>query len=172
MNVIERLELERARLKQRLDDVESLLIQHRDLQTRAAQLLGDRAEDLVQPHRDLPSFSSQAPESAMGDDEPGGSRRPPESALASRDERRNVSPDVREFEKLVAKILTDAAKPMDRNELLAEVVRRGLNIPGKDASNTLGARMHRMPGATHVREGKLRGYWLESRLQELPGLFQ
>lgn len=171
MNMIERLEQERSKLNQRLAQIEGLLVQHREIQKQAAQLLGEPVDDVMDFSRSTAQSGIRGRESASGLEDKSAMAGKPEAAGGTADERRSVSADVRAFEILVADILQSATRPMDRGELLAEVTRRGKDVPGKEPLNTLGARMSRMPGVVNVREGGLRGYWLESRIEELSRVF-
>lgn len=169
MDKLELLRSERSRLIQRLDEIDAVLRQHCELERRISALLTAEVQDVATLR--VGSSNSGGGDLPLG--ESANVRRVMDKPdVAVSDSRRSVSESVREFEALVADVLRSADKPLDRKQILILLGNRGYDVPGKDPENTLGARMTRMPGVVNVKGGETRGYWLQSRMAELGGVFE
>lgn len=142
MGVVETLQNEQRALRERLLEIEQLLEEYRKWEERAASLVG-------------PSVIPRAEEHHEGNQEPDTASRPVTS--------------MQDFEKAVIVALSNAEKPKNRTDLLADLDAMDIVIGGKEPRNTLSARLTRMSETVVNITGH--GYWLKDRPYDPAGYF-
>lgn len=153
MNAIGKLQAERQRLVERLDQIDNILRQYEELQRMAeSYLLADEKDENT-------SIARTDSDSVQVSD--------PQNHYI----RNRVMPGVRrqktpmqEFENTVIEILSDADAPLDRSDLYTALTERDVVIGSPNVNsdlNTLSARMSRMKEKVVNVSGF--GYWLKDR---------
>lgn len=147
MDMLSKLLNEKQRLSARLVELDRAISEYRALERKMMGLLGqtsqydDAADSLSRPRDDTSNS---------------------ESLGRSRQKAQVVA----DFEAAVRAILSEAAEPLERLEILDLLTARGIVVEGNPPANVVSARLSRM---SDVEGRRGLGYWLKSRHDDIFG---